>query len=483
MYRFLSQFLLLFLFCGNITLAQKEDSLVIRKIFTAAISDTTAYHNLRYLCTQIGGRLCGSPQAEKAVQWSKTTLDAMGLDSVWLQECKVRHWVRGNTEGLAAARGASQPVRLHACAIGGSVGTGKSGLNATVVEVKDFEELKTIGRKNIEGKIVFFNHPPDQSHYNTFGSYGELVRYRVFGANYAASYGAIGVVVRSATVAHDDFPHTGILHYADTVKKIPAMALSANDAEKLGRLLKADPRLKVTMKLSSTEYPEATSCNVIGEIRGAVHPERVIVLGGHLDSWDTGQGANDDGTGIMQAIDVLRIFKALDIKPECTIRAVLFMDEEMAQRGAKKYGEFAKAQEELYRSSRASGSANALTAEATQAPRGSHHVAAIETDRGGFTPFGFSIEATDGQIGKIRGWKELLLPYGLYLFEKGGSGVDIRELKSLGVPLLDLVPDSQRYFDFHHSASDIFTNVNPRELQLGSFSIAAMVYLIDKYGL
>ncbi|MEI6681212.1 MAG: M20/M25/M40 family metallo-hydrolase [Bacteroidota bacterium] len=483
MRRFLSPIILLLLFAGNITLAQKEDSLVLRKIFTEAISDTTAYHNLRYLCTRIGGRLCGSPQAEKAVKWSKTTLEAMGLDTVWLQECRVRHWVRGNTEELAAGRGTSAAARLHACAIGGSVGTGKAGLRAKVVEVADFDGLKALGRKNIEGRIVFFNHPPDPAHYNTFGSYGELVRYRVAGANYASAYGAIGVIVRSATVAHDDFPHTGILHYADTVKKIPAMALSANAAERLAGLLKATPGLELFMNLSSTEYPETTSYNVIGEIRGAVHPERIIAFGGHIDSWDTGQGAHDDGTGIMQAVDVLRIFKTLNLKPACTIRVVLFMDEEMSQRGAKKYGEYAKAQEELYKSQLASGSTGAPSGEARQPHSGTHHVAAIETDRGGFTPFGFSIEATDDQIVKIRGWKELLLPYGLYSFEKGGSGVDIRELKSLGVPLLDLVPDSQRYFDYHHSARDLFANVNPRELQLGTFSIAAMVYLIDKYGL
>ncbi|MEI7662071.1 MAG: peptidase M28 family protein, partial [Bacteroidota bacterium] len=239
MYRFLAPITLLFLLSGNISLAQKEDSLAIRKIFTRAASDTTIYHNLRYLCTQIGGRLCGSPQAAKAVQWSKTTLEAMGLDTVWLQECSVRHWERGGTEELMVSREASSPIRLHACAIGGSVGTGKAGLKAKVVEVTDFEELKRIGRKNIEGKIVFFNHPPDPGHYSTFDAYGEVVRYRVAGVNYAASYGAIGVIVRSATPAFDDFPHTGILHYADTVQKIPAMAVSTKGARELALLLKA----------------------------------------------------------------------------------------------------------------------------------------------------------------------------------------------------------------------------------------------------
>ena len=483
MQKLLTPILLFFLLSCYHTIAQKEDSLVIRKIFTEAMSDSTGYHNLRFLCTRIGGRLCGSPQGEKALQWSKTTLDAMGLDTVWLQECKVRHWERGNTEELLINQGTSSAIRLHACAIGGSIGTDKAGLKAKVVEVKDFDELKSIGRKNIEGKIVFFNHPPDPAHYNTFDAYGELARYRVYGVDYAATYGARGVIVRSATLAYDDFPHTGVIYYADTVQKIPAMAVSTKDAEKLTRLLKAKPGLEVSMKLSSIEYPETISYNVIGEIRGTVHPEKVIAIGGHIDSWDIGQGAHDDGTGVVQTIEVLRIFKALNMKPEFTIRVVMFMDEEMAQRGAKKYGEFAKAQEDLYSSSLVAGGNIVNAGEKKQLQLGSHHVAAIEADRGGFTPFGFSIDATDGQVRKIQGWRELLLPYGLYSLEKGGSGVDIRELKPLGVPLLALVPDSQRYFDYHHSANDTFANVTLRELQLGTFAMAAMVYLLDKYGM
>ncbi len=473
----LAVLIILFLhFPGTTTLAQQEDSLVIRKIFTETVTDTTAYHNLRHLCTRIGGRLCGSPQAEQAVQWLKTTLEAMGTDTAWLQECRVRHWERGNTEELVAGQGASMAVRLHACAVGGSVATETAGLKAKVVEVKDFDELKRIGRGNIEGRIVFFNHPPDPTHYNTFDAYGELARYRVLGVDYAAFYGAVGVIVRSATIAYDDFPHTGVIYYADTVKKIPAMAVSTNDAEKLSRLLKRQPALEVSMKLACTEYPETTSYNVIGEIRGTVRPEQVIAFGGHIDSWETGQGAHDDGAGVVQSLDVLRIFRTLRLKPACTIRVVLFMDEEMAQRGAKQYGEFAKAQEEKYKSWLATGKGKQL-------PAGSHHVAAIEADRGGFTPFGFSIDATAEQVAQIAAWRYFLEPYGLFFFEKGGSGVDIRELKPLGVPLLALLPDSQRYFDFHHSANDVFANVNVRELQLGTFAISAMVYLLDKYGL
>jgi len=446
-------------------LAQKEDSVIIRRIFKEALSDTTAYHNLRYLCTAIGGRLCGSPQAEKAVRWSEKLLGEMGLDTVFLQEVKVRHWVRGNIEKLEVNPGTASGFRLHACAIGGSIGTDEKGLTGNVIEVHDFDELKKLGRKNIEGNIVFFNHTPDPVHYNTFEAYSELVQFRVYGVDYASSYGAKAVVVRSATLAHDDFPHTGIIYYADTVKKIPAMAVSFNDAERLSSFLKSNPNADLLMQMACNEQPETTSYNVIGEIRGTMHPEKVIAFGGHLDSWDIGQGASDDGTGVIQTIEVLRLFKKLGLKPNYSLRVVVFMDEEMAQRGAAKYAKFAK------QSDSASGIQH------------QKHVAAIEADRGGFTPFGFSIDATDLQVKKVQSWKNLLLPYGLYSFEKGGSGVDIGMLKPLGVPLFALVPDSQRYFDYHHSAQDTFDKVNQRELQLGSFAMAALVFLIDKYGL
>lgn len=452
--------------------SQNEDSLVIRSIFNEALSDTTAYHNLRNLCVGIGGRLCGSPQAEKAIQWSENVLESIGLDTIYLQELKVRHWVRGNDERLEVRTGTATGFKLQACAIGGSIGTDEKGVTGKVVEVHNFDDLKKLGRKNIEGKIVFFNHPPDPAHYYTFEAYGELAQYRAYGVDYASSYGAKAVLVRSATLAYDDFPHTGIIYYADTVQKIPAMAVSTNDAEKLSKALKKNPDLSLFMHLSNIEYPESVSYNVIGEIRGAVHPDQIIAFGGHLDSWDLGQGAHDDGTGVIQTIEVLRLFKKLGIKPNNTLRVVVFMDEEMAQRGAAGYAEFAKQSDSV--------TGNWHPASRIRRQK---HLAAIEADRGGFTPFGFSIDGSDKQVKKIQNWKNLLLPYGLYYFEKGGSGVDIGGLKPLGIPLIALVTDSQRYFDFHHSAQDTFDKVNQRELQLGSFSLAAIVFLIDRYEL
>jgi len=466
--------------------SQNQDSLVIRHIFSEALTDNTAYKNLEFLCTKIGGRICGSPQAAKAIEWAKHVLDGMDLDTVYLQETSVRHWLRGEKEIAIVNRDKASAYKLQACALGGSIGTGEKGLSANVIEVKDFDDLEKFGRQNISGKIVFFNHPADPVFYNTFNAYGGAAGFRAKGAVQAARYGAIAVVVRSATLAHDDFPHTGVMHYADTVEKIPAIAISTNDADKLSNGLKNDPNLNLYIRLTCKELPEVISYNVIGEIRGTEHPDQIIAFGGHLDSWELGQGAHDDGTGVIQTIEVLRLYKALLIRPKHTLRVVAFMDEEMEQRGAKRYTESAQQMinsrnsilDQYKGDSLLKGSKFRQPAEYI-----GNHIAAIEADRGGFTPLGFSIDASDAQLKKIQSWKSLLLPYGLYFLEKGGSGVDVGGLKKFGVPVIGLVTDSQRYFDYHHAGSDTFDKVHPRELQLGSASIAALVYLIDIYGL
>ena len=452
----LSSILCLLTFVCKTVTAQNADSIAIKRIFSDALTDSSSYHNLRNLTGHYGGRLAGSAQSLNAVKWAEQVLKNMGLDTVFLQECNVRHWERGvqETGKVLSAKAGNHELRI--CSLGGSVPTAVNGLTAKVVEVRDYDELKKLGKEKVSGKIVFINHPADPSLYNTFAAYGGAAGYRVRGAVQAAYYGAVAMIDRSATPSHDDFPHTGIQHYADTVNKIPALSVSTNEADNLSRWLKADPDLDVFLKTSCNELPETTSWNVIGEIRGTEHPEEIIAFGGHLDCWDICQGAHDDGAGVAQTIDILRLYRSLDLKPRHTIRVIVYMDEEMEQRGAKAYAGAAK---------------------------GRKHIAAIEADRGGFTPWGFSIDATDEQVKKVQSWKNLLLPYGLFYFEKGGSGVDIRDLKSQGVPLFGLVPDSQRYFDYHHSVNDSFDKINIRELQLGTASMAALVFLIDEYGL
>jgi carboxypeptidase Q len=438
--------------------AQNNDSLTIRKIFTEALSNPVAYHNLDYLCNKIGGRLCGSPEAERAVRWAERLLVEMKPDTVFLQPVTVEHWERGEKEIARVISSKAGKHELNICALGSSIGTGKKGIRAQVVEVRNFGELNMLGRKVIEGKIVFFNRAADPAPYYTFEAYGGAVDQRARGAIQAALYGAVAVIVRSITQAHDDHPHTGIQHYADTVARIPAISVSTNGADSLSKWLKTDPGLNLFIRTTCIQHPPAASYNVIAEIRGSEHPDEIIAFGGHLDSWDTGQGAHDDGVGVVQTVEVLRIYKALGLMPRHTIRVVVFMDEEYAQRGAKAYGDEAKRRTDIGIEK---------------------HLAAIESDRGGFTPSGFSIDASDNQIKYIRAWKPLLQPYGLWSIEKGGSGIDIRDLKSLGIPLIALVTDSQRYFDYQHAASDTFDKVNVRELQLGSAAITSLVWLID----
>ena len=438
--------------------AQAGDSLLIRGIYTEALINPVAYRNLDFLCNRIGGRLCGSPQAEKAVQWTRKVLDGMGLDTVYLQPVMVPHWERGKKETAKVISGKAGNHGLQVCAIGGSVATPGKGITANVVEVKNFEELKSLGREKIEGKIVFYNRAADPAPVYTFDAYGGSVDQRSRGAMNAARLGAAAVIVRSATTVHDNFPHTGNQHYADSVKAIPAFCVSTNDADSLSKWLKTDQRLKLELHSWCILHPDTTSYNVIGEIRGSKHPGEIILVGGHLDSWDIGQGAHDDGAGLVQCIEVLRLFKTLNIKPARTIRMVAFMDEEYNQSGAKVYaGE----------SQRRAGLGK------------EKHLAAIEADRGGATPQGFSIEGTDEEMKKVLAWKGLFEPYGIWSFEKSGSGVDIRDLKAQGALLIALVTDSQRYFDYHHSASDTFDKVNVRELELGAAGMAALVWLMD----
>lgn len=446
---------LLFIYTNGFS--QNIDSIIINKFFSEALTGNNSFENLKYLCKNIGGRICGSKQADLAVAWVKSLLETMGLDSVYLQELKVRNWVRGDEEGfIISIKYGKRKVNISS--LGGSIGTGEEGLKGNVVEVKSFEELFALGNDNVTGKIIFFNQPLNPAYLNTFRAYGEVAKFRVAGAINAARLGAIAVIIRSLTLSNDDYPHTGIMSYNDSVKKIPAICISTNDADFLSSVLKSDSKVEFYFKTSCYEGDEKISHNVIGEIKGVKYPEKIILIGAHLDSMDTGEGAHNDGSGIVQCIEVLRLFKKLNISPNYTIRFVAFMDEEVAQRGGKKYSEIVKLKNE-------------------------EHIAAIEADAGGTTPFGFSINANDSVYNKIKKWSDIFLQYNLFMIIKGGGGVDISFLKELDVPLIGLITDSQRYFDYHHSPNDKFENVHKRELQLGSASLAMLVYLIDKYGL
>lgn len=437
--------------------AQKRDSIAIRQIYDEALLRGQAYAQLEYLCKKIGARLSGSPQAAAAVEFTRYIMDTMKLDRVYLQPVMVPHWVRGAKEVgkiLNSKQIGEQEVRV--VALGNSVGTAKGGITAKVVEVKSLEELRTLGKAKVNGKIVFFNRPMDATKFNTFEAYGGASDQRGVGPSEAAKLGAVGVVVRSLASNIDDFPHTGSTRY-QFVRQIPAVAISTKGAELLSGLLKNDTTLLFHFETHCQMLPDVLSYNVIGEIKGSEKPEEVIVVGGHLDSWDLAEGAHDDGTGCVQAIEVLRIFKALNIKPKRTIRAVMFMNEENGLRGGLEYAKVALEQNEK-------------------------HIAAIESDRGGFTPREFSTEATPDILQKMQTWVPLLEPYGIAAIKKGGGGADISPLRNQNTVLIGYVPDSQRYFDLHHTEQDTFDKVNPRELALGAGAMAALVYLISEYG-
>lgn len=436
-----------------------EDALFIRKIYDNALTQTTAYPWLYDMCTRIGSRLSGSEGAAKAVQYTKQMLDTSGF-TTRLQACMVPHWVRGEAEKVVM-KTKNGKVALRALSIGNSLGTGKKGIEAEIIEVKSLDDVDKLGEK-VKGKIVFYNRPMDRKKVRTFEAYGGAGDQRHTGPSRAAKYGATAVLVRSLSTELDDRPHTGALVYDEKYPKIPAICISTNDAEKLSKTLQTEPNMKVFMRNTCEMLPDAESHNVIGEIKGSEFPNEVIVIGGHLDSWDPAQGAHDDGAGCMQSMGVLDILKKSGYKPKRTIRCVLFMNEENGTRGGKKYAEEAEKN----------------TTE--------KNIFALESDAGGFSPRGITFDADpsvfNDKFKKVMTWEDLLKPYGLEL-SKGGSGADIGPLKPQKLLLAGLHPDSQRYFDFHHTAFDKIEYVNRRELELGAAAMTSMVYLIDKYGL
>jgi carboxypeptidase Q len=450
--------LFVLLSCFSMVLKAQEADKTIKTFFDEALTDKTAYKNLETLCKNYKDRITGSEQAAAAVDYTFELMKSMNLDRVERQQVQVPCWVRGEKEMAAIQSEKTGTKQVAVSALGMSVGTGVEGLSANVIEVHDFKELEALGRKKIEGKIVFFNRPMDPTLINTFGAYGGAANQRTQGAAEAGKYGAVGVVVRSLTTSQDDYPHTGVMRYVDSIPKIPAVSISTNGAGLLSSSLKTDPTLNFYFRTTCETRTEVTSHNVIGEIKGALYPEQIITIGGHLDDWETGEGAHDDGAGCMQSIEVLRIFKKLGIKPKRTIRAVMFMDEEVAQRGGKEYAKQAGLKNEK-------------------------HYFALEADRGAFMPKGFGVSAPEERLEKILALKKYFEPYGINDFVKGGGGVDIGPLAQLGTPLSSFIPEMQRYFDVHHSGYDTFEQVNFREFQMGSAAIASFIWLIDKYDL
>lgn len=431
-----------------------DDSLFIRKIYDEALENGQAYENLRSLCKDIGARITGSAEAKMAVRWGKDLLDSYEFDNVYLQEITVPHWERGTKEAAWIKNEEGKIKKLNIIALGGSVGT-KGFVEDEVVAFNTIEEMKRAGSDSVKGKIVFLNQPFDQKLIQTFKAYGTCIDIRHKGANEAGKLGAKAVVIRSLGSSTDDHPHTGSMKYDAGVDSIPGAAISTADSDVLTSWLKLG-KVYLKMEMDCRQYPDEQSHNVIAEMEGTVD-HKIITFGGHLDSWDVGEGAHDDGAGIVHSIEALRILKKLGYKPQHTLRCVLFMNEENGNFGGKNYARIAH-------------------------DKGEEHICAIETDRGGFLPVGFDIMGTEEQVKQVQNFKPFLKDFELYRFQAGYSGVDIRPLKEYYPDMVQLgmAVSSQRYFDYHHSEADVFEAVNKRELHLGTAAMAAMIYLIDR---
>lgn len=434
----------------------QTDSAWIRRIANEILTNGQAYNNLRVLTKTIGGRLAGSPQMYQAEDWGFKALQTAGSDNTWKQACLVPHWVRGGVD-QAQAITTSGKRKLDVVALGNSIGTGKPGLKSEVVMVRSFEELDA-KKDQVAGKIVFFNYPFNNTMVRTFEAYGDASKYRGQGPSRAAKYGALGVIVRSMSHSTDNHPHTGSTRYDSAYNKIPAVAIGLQDADWLAQQTTSGS-VQVSMKTLGQFLPDVEGHNVIGELKGTEFPNEIITVGGHLDSWDNCEGAHDDGAGCVQTIEILRAFKAIGYQPKRTIRFVLFANEENGLRGGAKYAEEAKS-------------------------KGEKHIFALESDAGGFTPRAFGFTMTDAQFEKVSSWRSLIAPYGCSEFVKGGGGADIGPLnRTFQTPVAGLQPDSQRYFDYHHARNDTFEAVNKRELELGAVNMAALIWLVDRYGL
>ncbi|MEW6074318.1 MAG: M20/M25/M40 family metallo-hydrolase [Planctomycetota bacterium] len=425
----------------------------VTRILDESLARGRAYDLLVSLCAAAPHRLAGSPGAARAVEWARERMVEIGLENVRLEPCTVPCWERGSLARLAftaPARLAGE--ELAVLALGGSVATPPEGLEAEVVLLQRFEGLRALGG-GAAGRIVLFDRPLDETQRDPFAGYGGAVDQRARGAVEAARAGGVAALVRSITTRHDDVPHTGAMGYEDGVPRVPAAAVGTRSADRLAALLAAGETVRVRLQLDCAWRDPAPSFNVVGELRGAERPEEIVLLGAHLDAWDVGQGAHDDGAGCVHSLEAVRLLRALGLRPRRTIRVVLFMNEENGLAGGRAYAR-------------------------DHAGEADRHVAALESDRGGFLPRGFTTSAGEAGLAALREAAALLAETGAEKVVPGGGGADIGPLGRLGVPLIGFLPDGQRYFDVHHSAHDTIESVSRRELHLGAAAIAALAWLL-----
>ena len=453
-------FIAILVFIASANSSAQEDKEMIRRIYDEQLTNSEVYENLRILTKEIGPRIEGSSNLEKAIEFTKELMLKYNFDTVYLQPAMVAGWKRGDQELVKIINiQTNKSQNINCLALANSIGTPEKGITGEVIEIYGMNDLEKTNSEQIKGKIVFLNEPFDTKIINTFEAYYAITAQREYGTSLASKKGAIGVIIRSLSISDDKFPHTGYMEYQNGIEKIPAVAISTNDADYLNDQLDNNADIKINIILKCLTSEKVVSYNVIGEIRGSESQDTLIVVGGHIDSWDVGEGAHDDGGGCLQSIEVLRTFNALNIKPRHTIRVVLWTGEENSWGGKTEYAKQAKNNKE-------------------------RHIAAIESDKGSFTPLGFSID-TENQKAyeKIQSWKPLFEPYWVTIFQRGHAGIDIDPLKDDSNLLLGLITDSHKYFTLHHSEKDVFEEVNKRELELCAATLTSIVFLLDKYGI
>jgi carboxypeptidase Q len=431
---------------------QYEDA--AKKIIDAALAGNDAWKKMEELCDGIGHRISGSESLEKAIAWAQAAMKADGQENVHAEPVMIPRWVRGEESITMIA------PRRHTVAmlgLGGSVGTPAEGITAEVLVVGDEKELEAAGDK-AKGRIILFNNPMQKYDPVKGSGYGTAVRFRHKGAQLTSKLGAVACLVRSVTARSLRSPHTGAMEYSDAKVKIPAAAISTEDADMISRLSARGEPVKLTLKMTAKEEGLVPSANVIGELRGREKPDEIVVIGGHIDSWDVGQGALDDGAGCVISMEAINVLRKLKMIPRRTIRVVLWTNEENGLAGGKQYAK-------------------------DHAAELSKHVAAIETDSGAFRPTGYSAECVDGKqqiiaAGQLVDLMKALDPLGRMDVRSGHSGADVSPMKPGGVVLLGFEVEGSKYFDYHHTQADTLDKIDPKELSQCVASMAATAYMI-----
>jgi carboxypeptidase Q len=413
------------------------------RLIQAALRDSAAWNRLATLTDTYGARPSGSQSLESAIDWVLAEMRRDGLQNVRGEPAMVPHWVRGEESAELIAPRATP---LHMIGLGGSVGTPAGGITADVLVVGSLEELAALPAGSARGKIVVFDEP--------FVSYGQTVRYRSAGPQAAGKAGAVAALIRSVSSFSIQNPHTGAMRYAadTTVARVPAAALSVEDAMMLHRMQNRGQRLRMRLSMGAHTLPDAPSRNAVAEIVGSERPDEVVVLGGHIDSWDVGQGAMDDGGGSVAAWEAVRLMKQLGLRPRRTVRVVLWTNEENGTRGGQAYRDAHRA--ELAR-----------------------HQVAMESDNGVFKPGGFRFQGSDAALAVVRQIASLLEPIGAGRVEKGEGEADVDPIIALGVPGLALDVDGTRYFWYHHSSGDTMDKLDPHDMALCVATMAVMAYV------